>query len=81
MGQMVPEVRPSYSSSSGSSIINSPALSLSGGGEYKIPEIGTENVAVCATFGASYFTKIKGDFKDQCKIFFTIGAVYYFGKE
>lgn len=75
MGQMMPEVRPTYSSGSGSSLINSPALSLSGGGEYTI-----KNFGINATLGMSYYTKIKGDFKNKNKFFFTIGAVYYFGQ-
>lgn len=75
MGQMMPEVRSSYSSSSGSSFINSPALSLSGGGEYSY-----KNFGFSATLGMSYYTKIKGDFKNKNKLFFSIGALYYFEK-
>lgn len=76
MGQMVPEVRVSGSSQSGSSLINSPALSLSGGGEYSI-----KNFGINASIGASYYTKINGDFKNKCKLFFTVGALYYFGEK
>jgi len=74
MGQMMPEVRPSYYGTSGTSLLNSPALSLSGGGEYNI-----KNFGVNASIGASYYTKINGDFKNKTKLFFTIGALYYFG--
>ncbi len=74
MGQMMPEVRPSYYGTSGTSLVNSPALSLSGGGEYNY-----KNFGVNASIGASYYTKISGDFKNKCKLFFTIGALYYFG--
>ena len=80
MGGYMPSGSPvSYSSSSGSSLINSPAVSATVGGEYKIP--GIENLAVSATVGASYFTEIEGDFKDKNKFFFTIGVIYYFGKQ
>lgn len=77
MGQMMPEVRTSYVGTSGSKFINSPAVSATVGGEYKIP--GIENIAVSATVGTSYFTEIEGDFKNKNKFFFTIGALYYFG--
>ena len=76
MGQMMPEVRPSYSSSSGSSLINTPALSITGGGEYIY-----KNFGINATLGMSHYTKIKGDFKNKNKFFFTIGALYYFGEK
>ena len=48
MGQMMPEVR-HYSFRSGSSLINTPALSVAGGGEYKI-----KNFGINATLGMSY---------------------------
>lgn len=75
MGQMVPEVRPSYSSQSGTSLINSPALSILVGGEYSIKKIGIK-----ASIGTSYYTKIDGEFKDKNKLLFTIGTLYYFDK-
>jgi hypothetical protein len=76
IGQYFPEVRPSYYGTSGTSLINTPALSLSGGGEYNI-----KNFGVNASIGASYFTKINGDFKNKCKLFFTVGVLYYFGEK
>ncbi|NQU84880.1 MAG: hypothetical protein HQ541_03895 [Mariniphaga sp.] len=76
MGQMVPIVRPTSSSQSGSSLINSPALSISSGGEYNI-----SNFGINATLGMSHYTKIGGDFKHKNKFFFTIGALYYFGEK
>ena len=76
MGQMMPEVRASYTGSSGTSLINTPALSISGGGEYII-----KNFGVNAALGMSNYTKIEGDFKNKNKFFFTVGALYYFGEK
>jgi len=60
---------------SGSSIINTQALSISGGGEYKI-----NNIGINTSLGISYYTKIEGDSNEKTKLSFTIGVLYYFGK-
>ncbi|MEE9189373.1 MAG: hypothetical protein V3U16_01220 [Candidatus Neomarinimicrobiota bacterium] len=60
---------------SGSSIINTQALSISGGGEYKI-----NNIGINTSLGISYYTKIEGDSDEKTKLSFTIGVLYYFGK-
>ncbi len=76
MGQMMPFIRyRSYStSSSGTSIINTQALSISGGGEYKI-----NNFAINTTIGLSYYTKIEADSDEKTKLSFTLAVLYYFG--
>lgn len=76
-GQMVPQVVVTYSASSasGSTIINTRTISLSGGGEYLI-----NNIGLNAALGMSHYTKMEGKFKDKNKFFFTIGVLYYFNK-
>lgn len=77
-GQMVPQgvnVTYSASSASGSTIINTRTISLSGGGEYLI-----NNIGLNAALGMSHYTKMEGKFKDKNKFFFTIGVLYYFNK-
>jgi len=76
MQQMMPMVSGTGSTSKGKSIINSPALSFTGGGEYNI-----KNFGINTGVGMSYYTKIDGDFKDKGKFFFTIGVLYYFEKK
>lgn len=77
IGQMAPMVVINYSASSasGSTIINTRALSLSGGGEYIINNFGFNT-----TLGMSHYTKIEGDFKNKNKFFFTLSILYYFNK-
>ena len=59
----------------GWSLINTQALSISGGGEYKI-----NNFAINTTIGLSYYTKIEGDSDEKTKLSFTISVLYYLGK-
>lgn len=59
---------------SGSSLINTQALSISGGGEYKI-----NNFAIDTALGLSYYTDMEGDSNEKTKLSFTIGVLYYFG--
>ena len=64
-----------YTTEYGSSLINSPALSIAGGGEYYI-----KNFGITTTIGLSHYTKVEGEFKEKNKFFFTISALYYFDK-
>ena len=64
-----------YTTEYGSSLINSPALSIAGGGEYYI-----KNFGITTTIGLSHYTKVEGKFKEKNKFFFTISALYYFDK-
>lgn len=59
---------------SGSSLINTQALSISGGGEYKI-----NNFAINTALGLSYYTDMESDSNEKTKLSFTIGVLYYFG--
>lgn len=60
---------------SGSSIINTQALSISGGGEYKI-----NNIGINSALGISYYTDMEGDSDEKIKLSFTISVLYYLGK-
>lgn len=66
-----------YGTESGSSLINTLALLVSGGSEYIY-----NNFGVNASLGISYYTKLPDDSDDpenkRTKFFFTIGVLYYF---
>lgn len=63
----------------GTTLVNTPALSIGGGGEYIV-----NNYGINASCGISYFTKLEDDDDDpenkRTKFFFTLSILYYFNK-